>query len=68
MDSSSWWPRLPSARKPKPPPPEDSLSQEDEETRRTIARYLHLADRLLSAETPEGQEPEGQEEDESSAA
>jgi len=64
MDSKTWWPKLPYAHEPKPPPPENSLSQEDQETRQMIARYLHLADRLLLAESTQEQE----EKDKSSAA
>lgn len=45
-----WHLRLPTAQEPKPPPEDDLTAQEDEESRAVIARYLRLADRLLSPE------------------
>lgn len=56
MDSRTLWGMWLLAQQPKPPPAEDFLAQEDEETRRMIAHYLHLADQLLSS--TEDQRPE----------
>lgn len=60
---TAWWQRLSAAQKPKQSPPDDPRSQEDEETRKLIAHYLHLADLLLSTENAQEAEK-----DESSAA
>lgn len=67
MDSKiEWWSRL-AVHQPKSPPVDDPLAQElcqeDETTRKWIARYLYLADFLLSS-----QGSEQIEEGESSAA
>jgi hypothetical protein len=59
MDSRTSWCLWLLAQQPKPPPADNLFVQEDEETRRMIAHYLHLADRLLSSEPTEVQE-EGQ--------
>lgn len=56
MDSRiSWFSGL-LAQQPKPPPADNLFAQEDEETRRMIAHYLHLADLFLSTETMEDQD------------
>lgn len=57
MDSKTeWWPKLAVGR-PKSPPADDplaqELSQQDEATRKWIARYLSLADFLLSSDGSE---------------
>lgn len=56
MDFRTFWPRLPGSQQPKPPSAEDLISQEDDETRRIIAHYLHLADQFLATGTAEDQE------------
>jgi hypothetical protein len=56
MDSRTSWCLWLLAQQPKPPPADNLFAQEDEETRRMIAHYLHLADLFLSAETTEDQD------------
>ena len=52
-----WWPR-PAGQQPKPPPAEDPLAQEDDDTRIMIGHYLHLAERLLSAQPHQWEDDE----------
>ena len=62
---TEWWLKLPVKQPDRPPgeEPAQELSHEDEATRKWVARYLYLADFLLSTE-----ESEELEIDESAAA